>query len=445
MVSPCKGWGLQKAQRSVSLHRRAYRSTLLRMLYTGLGFDKQNASDADEAEMIVAHRTGDAKDTGNYKVSVFHFDALAIYFMVKTVAFLKLGRQIWPFVEPKLVRARTQMALAGTAPAVAITYVLDGAPSRRPPDEREFRINKRAVEELAARSPTVQEAPRPTGAESIRTGKREETSRSRTEEILHAQLASGQEAGAQLDEAEARAHQSEFLRELEKAYSSGLKDNICPLASVNIDTTRSVPGRKAGCFACAAVAASPPTNSRSILLAAELQGVQEANTGATSRRYKSASAMRWQMAHERKLVICLSRGNDALEAILDQLPQHDLLQPPVDIEVEDAHGADGKAAPPWPEREMPKCATSACPPITRGAALLSPDEWTVSETDSTSRAVCPGHEHVVKRLEGLARENGDSTRSTTPLQLPGGLPSLLYLSLRGDPVETRRRYFHCHK
>ncbi|KAJ1618591.1 hypothetical protein T492DRAFT_1091453 [Pavlovales sp. CCMP2436] len=60
------------------------------------------------------------------------------------------------------------------------------------------------------------------------------------------------------------------------------------------------------------------------------------------------------------------------------------------------------------------------PAITRGAALLSPDEWTVSETDSTSRAVCPGHEvsqHVVKRLEGLARENGDSTRSTTPLQV----------------------------
>jgi len=93
------------------------------------------------------------------------------------------------------------------------------------------------------------------------------------------------------------------------------------------------------------------------------------------------------------------------------------------------------------------------PAITRGAALLSPDEWTVSETDSTSRAVCPGHEvsqHVVKRLEGLARENGDSTRSTTPLQvlhtlaaeLPGGLPSPLYLSLRGDPVETRRRLCH---
>ncbi|KAJ1630139.1 hypothetical protein T492DRAFT_840229 [Pavlovales sp. CCMP2436] len=227
MVSPCKGWGLQKAQRSVSLHRRAYRPTLLRMLCTGLGFDKQNASDADEAEMIVAHWTGDAKDTGNYKVSVFHFDALAIYFTVKTVAFSKLGRQIWPFVEPKLVRARTQMALAGTAPAVAITYVLDGAPSRRPPDERGFRTNKRAVEELAARSPTVQEAPRPTGVESIRTGKREETSQSRTEEILHAQLASGQAAGAQLDEAEARAHQSEFLCELEKAYSSGLKDNLC--------------------------------------------------------------------------------------------------------------------------------------------------------------------------------------------------------------------------
>ncbi|KAJ1617172.1 hypothetical protein T492DRAFT_894151, partial [Pavlovales sp. CCMP2436] len=229
MVSPCKGWGLQKAQRSVGLHRRAYRPTLLRMLYTGLGFDKQNASDADEAEMIVAHWTGDAEDTGNYKVSVFHFDALAIYFTVKTVAFSKLWRQIWPFVEPKLMRVRTQMALAGTAPAVAITYVLDGAPSRRLPDEREFRTNKRAVEELAARSPTVQEAPRPTGAESIRTGKREETSRSRTEEILHAQLASGQAAGAQLDEAEARAHQPEFLCELEKAYSSGLKDNLCPL------------------------------------------------------------------------------------------------------------------------------------------------------------------------------------------------------------------------
>mmetsp|Transcript_27021 Transcript_27021/g.68378 ORF Transcript_27021/g.68378 Transcript_27021/m.68378 type:complete len:273 (-) Transcript_27021:96-914(-) len=108
MVSPCKGWGLQMAQQSGSLHGHADRPTLLRMLYTGLGFDKQNASDADEAEMILAHWTGDAKGTGNYKVSVFHFDALAIYFKVKTVALSKLGRQIWPFVEPKLVRARTR-------------------------------------------------------------------------------------------------------------------------------------------------------------------------------------------------------------------------------------------------------------------------------------------------------------------------------------------------
>ncbi|KAJ1634461.1 hypothetical protein T492DRAFT_507484 [Pavlovales sp. CCMP2436] len=178
MVSPRKGWGLQMAQRSVSLHGRADHPTLLRMLYTGLGFDKQNASDADEAELIVARWTGDTKDTGNYKVSVFHFDAASIHFTPKTVAFLKVERQIWPSVEPGLVRARTQLALVGTAPAMAITYVPDGVPSWLAPEERDLRAGKREVGELAAggRSPTVPTARRPIGARSVGTGKRAEAS-----------------------------------------------------------------------------------------------------------------------------------------------------------------------------------------------------------------------------------------------------------------------------
>ncbi|KAJ1628120.1 hypothetical protein T492DRAFT_1145824 [Pavlovales sp. CCMP2436] len=137
---------------------RARRSfNLLRMLCTGLGFDKQNASDADDAELIVARWTGDTKDTGNYKVSVFHFDAASIYFTPKTVAFSKVERKIWPSIEPGLVRARTQLALAGTAPAMAFTHVPDGVPSRLAPEERDLHAGKRAVGELAAggRSPTV--------------------------------------------------------------------------------------------------------------------------------------------------------------------------------------------------------------------------------------------------------------------------------------------------
>ncbi|KAJ1619765.1 hypothetical protein T492DRAFT_408777 [Pavlovales sp. CCMP2436] len=197
MVSPCKGWGLQMAQQSGSLHGHADRPTLLRMLYTGLGFDKQNASDADEAELIVARWTGDTKDTGNYEVSVFHFDAASIHFTPKTVAFSKVERQIWPSVEPGLVR--TQLALAGTAPAMAITYVPDGVPFRLAPEERDLRAGKRPVGELAAggRSPTVPKARRPIGARSVGTGKRAETSRSRAEEMLLERLEEGQAAGAQ--------------------------------------------------------------------------------------------------------------------------------------------------------------------------------------------------------------------------------------------------------
>lgn len=122
------------------------------------------------------------------------------------------------------------------------------------------------------------------------------------------------------------------------------------------------------------------------------------------------------------------------------------------------------------------------PAITRGASLISDDEWVVTEAQSSSRAICPGHsvsQHIVKQL---ARHLGgsDRPRTTTPLQvrarrmpcagrsgrplahrpLPtaparapqalyelsaqhgGSLPAPLYLAMRPDRSEARRRLVH---
>jgi small ligand-binding sensory domain FIST len=91
----------------------------------------------------------------------------------------------------------------------------------------------------------------------------------------------------------------------------------------------------------------------------------------------------------------------------------------------------------------------ACvPAITRGAALLPGQDWTVAVADSTPRSICPGHQvshHVVRRLAADGSTAHDGTVS--PLQAlhrlseeqGGQLPSPLFLALSATPSERRRR------